>query len=218
VLLRVSWQVRTPPAPRKPIAAAIHDGLRFTARSPAIMAATIQGTLFSIAGISILALLPLIVRDTLAGNAVSFGAMMACFGGGACAGGLLNARLRRTMRPHTMFCLACTALALSSLALAVTHTLALAGIALALGGFGWVIGWNVLSVGVQMSSPRWIVGRTISIYYAATFGGLTLGSWLWGAVTQAHSLTLAMAASGLAMLLVAAISLAFPLRETTPDS
>ncbi len=216
VLMRVNWTTRSPPGPRKSILATIVDGLRFTARTPAIMAATVQGTFYSIGGISILALLPLIVRDALSGTAVSFGIMMACFGIGACAGGLLNASLRRALRPHTMFCLAGAAVALSCLTLAFTHALTVAGIALALGGFGWVTGWNVLSVSVQMSSPRWIVGRTISIYYAATFGGLTLGSWLWGAIAQGHSLTLAMAASGLCMAAVAVSALIFPLRETTP--
>lgn len=216
VLLRVKWSPRTAPPPRKPILAAIVDGLRFTARTPAIMAATVQGTLYSIAGISILALLPLIVRDSLSGTAVSFGVMMACFGVGACGGGLLNAALRRALRPHAMFCLASTAAAVSCLTLAFTHSLTVAGAALALGGFGWVTGWNVLSVGVQMSSPRWIVGRTIAVYYAATFGGLTLGSWLWGAVAQGHSLTLAMALSGLGMAAVAVTALIYPLRETAP--
>lgn len=214
VLLRVKWATRSAGPPRKPILAAMVDGLRFTARSPAIMAATVQGTFYSIAGISILSLLPLIVRDTLAGNAVAFGVMMACFGAGACAGGLLNAALRRALRPHAMFCLASIAAALCCLALAFTHSLLVAGLALAIGGFGWVTGWNVLSVSVQMSSPRWIVGRTISIYYAATFGGLTLGSWLWGAVAQGHSLTLAMAGSGLALVCVAAMGLLYPLRES----
>ena len=60
------------------------------------------------------------------------------------------------------------------------------------------------------------VGRTISIYYGATFGGLTLGSWLWGAIAQSHGLPTAMAASGGALLLVAAAGLVFPLRESTP--
>ena len=216
VLMRVDWTTRSAPGPRKSILATIVDGLRFTARAPAIMAATVQGTFYSVGGISILALLPLIVRDALSGTAVSFGIMMACFGIGACAGGLLNASLRRTLRPHTMFCLAGSAVALSCLTLAFTHALIVAGIALALGGFGWVTGWNVLSVSVQMSSPRWIVGRTISIYYAATFGGLTLGSWLWGAIAQGHSLTLAMAASGLCMAAVAISALIFPLREAPP--
>jgi MFS family permease len=216
VLMRVDWTTRSAGPPRKRILDTMIDGLRFTARSPAIMAATVQGTFYSIGGISILALLPLIVRDTLSGNAVAFGIMMACFGAGACAGGLVNAALRRALRPHTMFCLASVAAALCCLALAFTTSLVVAGIALATGGFGWVTGWNVLSVSVQMSSPRWIVGRTISIYYAATFGGLTLGSWLWGAVAQGHSLMLAMAGSGIALAIVAATALLFPLRETTP--
>jgi MFS family permease len=216
VLLRTKWTVQPPGAPRKPILAAMHDGLRFTARTPAILAATVQGTFYGAAGISVLALLPLIVRDTLSGTAVAFGIMMACFGIGACAGGVFNAQIRRALRPHAMFAGACAATALCCLALAITSSLTVAGAALALGGLGWVTGWNTLSVGVQMSSPRWIVGRTISIYYGATFGGLTLGSWLWGAIAQGFGLPTAMAASGIAMLLVAAAGLVFPLRESNP--
>jgi len=217
VLLRTRWTVQPPGAPRKPILAAMLDGLRFTARTPAIMAATVQGSFYALAGISILALLPLIVRDTLSGTAVSFGIMMACFGIGACAGGVFNGHIRRALRAHAMFASACAATALCCLTLAFTTSLTIAGIALAIGGAGWVTGWNTLSVGVQMSSPRWIVGRTISIYYGATFGGLTIGSWLWGTIAQSHSLTAAMAASGIAMALVAIAGLIFPLRESNPS-
>ncbi len=218
VLMRTKWTVQPPGAPRKPILAAIVDGLRFTARNPAIMAATVQGSFYGLAGISILALLPLVVRDTLSGTAVSFGVMMACFGIGACAGGVFNGPIRRALRPHAMFATACAACALCCAVLAITHSLIVAGCALALGGAGWVTGWNTLSVGVQMSSPRWVVGRTISIYYGATFGGLTLGSWLWGAIAQGYGLPAAMAASAVALALTAAAGLVFPLRESTPGS
>jgi MFS family permease len=217
VLLRTRWTVQPPGAPRKHILAAMLDGLRFTARTPAILAATVQGSFYALSGISILALLPLIVRDTLSGTAVAFGMMMACFGLGACAGGVFNGHIRRALRPHAMFAAASAATAFCCLVLAFTTSLPIAGTALAIGGAGWVTGWNTLSVGVQMSSPRWIVGRTISLYYGATFGGLTLGSWLWGVVAQSHSLAAAMTASGIAMALVAIAGLVFPLRESTPS-
>ncbi|WP_281033971.1 MFS transporter, partial [Mesorhizobium sp. M4B.F.Ca.ET.049.02.1.2] len=51
---------------------------------------------------------------------------------------------------------------------------------------------------------RWIVGRTISIYSAFTYGGIAGGSWFWGAIVQNYSLPSAMAWSAVATLGVAA--------------
>ena len=39
---------------------------------------------------------------------------------------------------------------------------------------------------VQLSTPRWVVGRALALYQTATFGGMALGSWLWGSVAEAH--------------------------------
>lgn len=64
------------------------------------------------------------------------------------------------------------------------------------------------------------MGRTISIYYALIDGGIAAGSWVWGTVSQNHSLTLALEGSAGALLLVAAAGVLFPLRdrrESEPD-
>ncbi|BCG90772.1 hypothetical protein MesoLj113c_68820 [Mesorhizobium sp. 113-3-9] len=66
---------------------------------------------------------------------------------------------------------------------------------------------------MQLASPRWVVGRTISIYYALADGGMAAGSWVWGMVAQNHSLTLGLEGSAGALLLVAASGVLFPLRE-----
>lgn len=62
---RCKWSGRPSPLPREPLTTAIHDGARFTALSTEIKAAIARGTLFGLASISILALLPLVARDQL---------------------------------------------------------------------------------------------------------------------------------------------------------
>ncbi len=37
---------------------------------------------------------------------------------------------------------------------------------------------------VQLSTPRWVVGRAVSFYQTASFGGMAAGSWLWGSVAE----------------------------------
>ncbi|RWL06442.1 MFS transporter [Mesorhizobium sp.] len=207
------WKVRSSPLPREPMSTAIYDGLRFTAMSSEIKAAIGRGTLFGLAGIAILALLPLVVRDQLGGGPLAYGALMAGFGTGAVFAGVSNGVFRRRLSQERLMRLACIACAACSLSLALTSSIAVAAIALALGGAGWVTAWSGVGVSVQLASPRWVVGRTISIYYALIDGGTAAGSWVWGTVAQNHSLAWALEGSAVALLLVAAAGVLFPLRE-----
>lgn len=208
------WKVRCSPLPPESMISAIHDGVRFTAMSSEIKAAIVRGALFGLTSISILALLPLVVRDQLMRGPIAYGILMAGFGTGAFLTGVLNSLFRQVLSQERLISLACLACAACSLSLALTPSLAIAATALALGGAGWVIAWSGLSVSVQMASPRWIVGRTLSINYALTYGGIAAGSWIWGAVAQKYSLAWALELSAGALLLVAAAGILLPVRES----
>jgi len=54
--------------------------------------------------------------------------------------------------------------------------------ALSLAGASWVLALATFNVAVQMSAPRWVLARALSIYQMSAFGGLAAGSWLWGIV------------------------------------
>ncbi|RWK79822.1 MAG: MFS transporter [Mesorhizobium sp.] len=210
---RCKWKVRSSPLPRESMSTAIYDGVRFTAMSSEIKAAIARGTLFGLASIAILALLPLVVRDQLGGGPLAYGTLMGGFGTGAVFGGLSNGMFRRILSQERLITLSCVACAACSLSLALSSSLAAAAIGLALGGAGWVTAWSGVGVSVQLASPRWVVGRTISIYYALINGGIAAGSWVWGTVAQNHSLTWALGSSAGALLLVAAVGFLFPIRE-----
>ncbi|WP_128971609.1 MFS transporter, partial [Bradyrhizobium tropiciagri] len=66
-----TWKVRSSDLPRESLSAAIYDGVRFTAMSSEIKTSIARGTLFGLTGISILALLPLVVRDQLTGGPIA---------------------------------------------------------------------------------------------------------------------------------------------------
>nr|WP_246754451.1 MFS transporter [Bradyrhizobium diazoefficiens] len=213
VVWRSKWPVRTSSLPREPLTTAICDGVRFAAMSADIMAAVSRGILFGLTGIAVLALLPLVVRDHLQGGPIMYGALMAGFGCGALLAGLLSGFLRRLLLEESLLRWACCACAACSASLALTCSFPVAAAALILGGAGWVIGWSGSNISVQWASPRWIVGRTISIYYALTNGGIAIGSWLWGVTAQDYSLTAALEGSAGGLLLVAAIGIVLPIHE-----
>ncbi|PZV34444.1 MFS transporter [Mesorhizobium kowhaii] len=210
---RRKWDVRPSPLPREPLTTAIHDGARFTALSAEIKAAIARGALFGLTSISILALLPLVARDQLGGGPIVYGVLMAGFGTGALCVGICNNVLRRSLSQERLTTLACIACAACCLSLALTSTVVVAAIALALGGAGWVVTWTGLDVSVQLASPRWVVGRTLSIHYALSSGGITAGSWLWGTVAENYSLTTALESSAGALIMVAATGLLMPIRQ-----
>ncbi|MDX0482338.1 MFS transporter [Sinorhizobium medicae] len=220
-LARSKWHVSASPLPRERITTAIHDGLRFTAISSEIRAAILHGTSFGLASISILALLPLIVRDRLANGPIVYGILLAAFGIGACSAGLGSSYLRRMMSRDQLLAAASTACAVCCLTLAFTSLLPLAAVALAIGGVGWLLTWTRIDVAIQLSSPRWVVGRTLSIYYALSYGGMAAGSWIWGTVAQNYSLTVAFESAAAVLLLVAAAAFVLPIErweESEQDS
>ncbi|RWH92989.1 MAG: MFS transporter [Mesorhizobium sp.] len=218
---RTKWKVRTSPLPRERMMTAIHDGVRFTAMSLEIRAATARAALFGLASISILALLPLVVRDQLKSGPIVYGILLAGFGMGAFIAGMSNGFLRRITSQNRLVAFASVACAACCLSLALTSSVPVAAIALSLGGAGWLITWTGIDVSVQLASPRWVVGRTLSIYYALSAGGMAAGSWIWGTVAQNYSLTSALEGAAGALLLVAAAGIVLPVRpweETDQES
>ncbi|TGR60902.1 MFS transporter, partial [bacterium M00.F.Ca.ET.194.01.1.1] len=98
---------------------------------------------------------------------------------------------------------------------AVSHNAWQTSAGLLIGGACWVIALSHFNVTVQMSTPRWVVGRVLSIYQTATFGGIALGSWIWGVVADAHGAETALMAAAVAMLAGGAIGFFLPLPQQT---
>ena len=68
-------------------------------------------------------------------------------------------------------------------------------------GMAWVITLSLFNVTVQLSTPRWVVARALALYQTAVFGGMALGSWVWGAVASAHGVESAMALAAIPLFL-----------------
>ena len=78
---------------------------------------------------------------------------------------------------------------------------------LVIAGAGWVQALSGFSVSSQLWAPRHAVGRIVALASALTFGGLALGSWLWGHVAEDFGVAAALMASGAAMVLLPLVGL-----------
>ena len=67
-------------------------------------------------------------------------------------------------------------------------------------GAGWTLAWTLLNIGVQLSAPRWVSGRALAAYQAASSGGIALGAWAWGHLTDLAGVETALLIAGVLML------------------
>jgi MFS family permease len=62
-------------------------------------------------------------------------------------------------------------------------------------GGAWVACLTTVNVAMQLRSPNAILGRCLSIYQTITFGGMAVGSYLWGLVADWRGLPFALQAA-----------------------
>jgi MFS family permease len=196
--------------PRERLHHAMGAGVRYVAMSPHILVVLVRSALFGLGSIVVQALLPLVARDLVAGGSLTYGVLLGAFGVGAVGGALIGSTGRRRFSTETMVRLASIAFAAATAVVGLSTFLPLTLLALAVTGGSWIVALSSFNVVVQMASPRWVVGRSLALYQMATFGGMALGSWLWGVVAEHHGVGRALVVA--AVVQAAALIVALPFR------
>lgn len=199
---------------KEDLGTAIAAGLRYASMSTPVRTVVLRALLTGVAASATTALMPLIAKNLLGGGAVTFGLLSGTFGIGAVLGALANRHLRA--RFSTEWTLRISALCLigGAIIAAESRFLPLTMIALLFSGAGWLLAVAILNVVIQMSVPRWVVGRSLSLYQMAIFGSMSLGSFLSGKLSESYGVTNAL----LIMAGIQAAGLAVGLLFRLPDS
>lgn len=171
--------------PRENFGSAMAAGVRYVSMSPKLLTVIGRSFIFGLGGVCLMALLPSVAREYVQGSAVTFGTMLGCFGAGAIGGAGLNSRLREKLSSEVIVRLACVGFAASCVVLGLSRNTVISHLALLPAGACWVLALSLFNVTIQLSTPRWVVGRALSLYQTATFGGMAGGSWLWGVCADA---------------------------------
>jgi len=207
------WKPERVPSslPRERLTAAMTTGIRYVALSPGILRVLMRGFVFGFTTVVILALLPLVARHLVQGNALVYGMLLGAFGVGAVLGALTSNRLRERIANELLVRMTFVAFSVCAITVAFSSSVLITSAALILGGVAWVIALSLLNTTVQLSAPRWVVGRALSLYQMAIFGGMALGSWLWGSIAEASSLESALLLAAAGMLLGVLVGYRVPL-------
>lgn len=219
VVIAALWWWRRAGAPGDDLSerfpGAFRAGLRYARASRELHVVLLRAVFFFAFASAVWALLPLVARNLLKGDAAYYGLLLGSVGAGAIGGALLLPRLRARLDADALVLAAAlvTAAATAALALAPPRIAAVA-VLFAMGG-AWIVALTTLNATAQSILPNWVRGRGLAVYLTAFNGAMAGGSVVWGLVAQQIGLaaTLVAAGAGLALASLALHRVRLPLGE-----
>ncbi|KSV63180.1 MFS transporter [Ensifer adhaerens] len=178
---------------------AFRAGLRYTRASRPLHVVLLRAAIFFAFASAVWALLPLVARQLLGGDASFYGILLGAVGAGAIAGALVMPKLRDRLSADGLLLGAAvvTAIVMAVLSLSLPKWVAI--IALLFLGGAWITALTTLNGAAQAVLPNWVRGRGLAVYLTVFNGAMTAGSLGWGAVGEAAGIqgTLLIGAAGL---------------------
>lgn len=207
---RVQKPSRLPP---ERLGWAIRSGVRYAIHTPAIRTMLSRSFLTGFAGGSVASLMPLIARDLIGGGAQVYGVLLGAFGVGAVLGGLMVGPLTRRFDSEAAVRWTTILFGIAVAIVAVSGNMAVSALALIVAGAMWIAPVTIFNIGVQLSAPRWVSGRTLAAFQASVCGGIAIGSWAWGHVAEEGGVRLALLCSAGALGLTALVGRLLPMPD-----
>src|ERR1700744_527410 len=182
--------------PRERLSRAIVSGVRYISNSPSIRIVLTRTLVTGVLGGSVSALIPLVARDLLHGGAQTYGIMLGAFGMGAVIGALNIAEVRKRMTGEAAVRACALSMGGAIAAVGMSREPVITAAALVIAGAAWMLAVALFNIGVQLSAPRWVAGRSLAAFQAAIAGGIAIGSYIWGRLTDVAGVEVALLASG----------------------
>ncbi|WP_243652341.1 MFS transporter [Novosphingobium sp. PhB165] len=213
----VMWRRRHVPSrlPPERMDRAMLGGARYALHAPAIRTALLRVLAFGLSTATASALAPLIARDLLHGNAATYGLLLGAQGVGAVTGALFVSRIRETISTEMAVRLFAIGTGAALAVIGFSHDLILTCAAFLLVGACNILTIAMLNVTVQLSAPRWVTARALSLFSSAITAGIGIGAWCWGQFAQQQGVAHAMLASGLAVAATALLGFILPIARDT---
>lgn len=187
--------------PRERLGTAIATGIRYVSMSPAIRRILMRGILFGLGSSAVMALLPLVAKLRIGGGPLTYGLLLGGFGIGAVIGALSNAQLRSRLTTEGIVTWSSFAFAAAAATVGLSTQMLLTLPALLIAGGSWVLALSTFNVSVQLSTPRWVVARALSLYQMTAFGAMAAGGWIWGGIAERDSVTVSLLSAAIVMLI-----------------
>lgn len=196
-------------------AGAFRAGLRYARASRELHVVLVRAVFFFAFASAVWALLPLVARQLLKGDAAYYGLLLGAIGAGAIVGALFLPRLRARLGTDLLVLLAALVTAAAAVSLAFAPPRGLALVIMLAVGAAWIIALTTLNATAQAILPNWVRGRALAVYLTVFNGAMAGGSVAWGFIAQGLGLPVALmaAAGGLALSALLLFRLRLPAGE-----
>jgi MFS family permease len=213
------WNRVTPRShlPPEQITRAVLSGVRYIVHSPSMQVVLVRSMVFGAVGGVVLALMPLVASDLLKSGASTYGLMFSAFGVGAVISALNVTEVRKRMSSEGAQRLCAVMFGVALALVAVSRSTFVTALALLVAGAAWNLAWTLFNIGVQLSVPRWVVGRSLAAYQAASTGGIAIGSWGWGHLAESAGVGTAILAAGALMVASPLLGVRFRMPHVRPQ-
>ncbi|PNU04987.1 MFS transporter [Novosphingobium guangzhouense] len=199
--------------PPERIDRAIVTGVRYALHAPAVRTALLRVLGFGLTTATASALAPLIAKDLLHGNAATFGILLGAQGVGAVGGALFVSHIRAAISTEWAVRLFAIGSGVALVVIGFSHSLVPTCLAFLVVGACNILTIAMLNVTVQLSAPRWVTARALSLFSSAITAGIGIGAWGWGVVAAHHDVAFALVVSGIAVAATALLGLVLPIGE-----
>lgn len=192
---------------------ALRAGLRYVQYSPAIYGVLVRTFAFSFGAAAMWGLVSVVIARKLHLSSGHYGVMLSWLGAGAITGALLMSRAGSRLNLNQRVLLGVLAFTGTNLALALITQIYLLYAVMFCSGIAWLMVMTSFSTTVQLSVPKWVQARVISVYMLVFQAGLSVGSLVWGELTDHFTLEIALLVAAGWMLLSTVLALPFPMRS-----
>jgi MFS family permease len=202
------------PIEREHFGQAIISGLHYVSNGPNFRRILLRTALFLFPASALLALLPVAAARTWHLGASGYGVALGAIGFGAVLAVVVAVPLRQKVSNNVLLAASAAAYGLAPPAV-IWLPFAAAIPILVLSGMAWLITLATLNAAAQLSLPRWVRARGLSVYLLVATGSQAIGSYVWGAIATRAGLDMAMLCSAAVLGAVALSVVALPLRPST---
>ncbi|HEV7374985.1 MAG TPA: MFS transporter, partial [Pyrinomonadaceae bacterium] len=199
-------------SPTERIVGAMRAGVRYMRHDPDLRAVLVRTGVFVSCASALWAMMPLVARQQLGLGAFSYGVLLGGLGAGAILGAVILPAVRRKVSINALIIGGTIIFAAATAILATVRIFALLSVVMLFAGIAWMALMSSFNVIVQAIVPAWVRARVLAIYLLVFFGGMALGSALWGAVANRIGISAALLYAAAALIVGLAAAYFFPLR------
>jgi len=216
IVALTGWKrpVQDVPIERERLGQAIITGLLYVRNAPNLRRILWRTGLFLFPASALLALLPVAAAREWHLGAAGYGSALGFVGLGAILAVGIAAPLRRKVSDNVLLAGSATVYGIATLTV-IWLPFPAAAPFLVLSGTAWLMTLTTLNAAAQLSLPRWVMARGLSIYLLVSTGSQAIGAYIWGTMATHSGLHTALLSSAVVLGAVALSVVALPLRRST---